>query len=173
MREYDEPDDDDDWPLGSIRPFPAAVRIAGTIWIAMGVLIFVGTGGILLLLLPATIAGGGCLMIFGGFTGVVFVAEGAWTLQGTAKGTGGNGAGSIFIALIFLCVGFFLARELVLQLPREVTDHEKLTQMLALAVTAVSGLGLLTAGVLALVGRKAYAAWREAGASAGTGRPAP
>lgn len=87
--------------------------------------------------------------------GAVFIHAGRQNTRGTAKGTVGNGVGSLVFGLLigglgaFLMATAFAVRALQFELA------------LAGGVNLVSGLGLLVAGALALAGSTDYKAWRK------------
>lgn len=164
--EYDDRDDDrdDDGPA----PFPLGVRLAGVVWIGFGVLSLInlavsfavagGNRG------PGATPGSGAC---GALIGVVFLACGYQTVTGTAKDTRGNGIGSIVFGLLQLLVGGAIA---VLGVggananpgnPANGGPPLAGVMLITGAVVAAMGVAMITAGVLALVGRRAYLDWRR------------
>ena len=159
MRERD--DEDDELQYG--RPeFPRAVQIAGIIWIVIGSLILLNAAAGLLLTFGtvgggADRAGGVCPMLIGVLFAAVFLHVGIQSTRGTAKDTLGNGIGSILFGLpnagfgVILIGGAAVAGRPV-----------GLILVLLGIVCLLAAVGLLAAGVLALVGRQQYKAWRRA-----------
>jgi hypothetical protein len=150
------------WPereYGLEARFPGTVLTAGVLWIVFGALSVLGV--LLLLALAFVVAGAPgprprgaeaeaagvvCGLILGGLFGAAFIFVGVQTVRGTAKDTLGNGIGSIiFAALALLATIFNLA---VGQVPQAVGN----------LITCV---GLMVAGILALVGRADYRAWKQ------------
>jgi hypothetical protein len=136
--------------------FPITVMAAGIFWIVLGgVLVLV----LLLALVGAflvaqgreekgeVVFGGLCLGLVIGLIGGAFIFVGIQTVLGTARDTLGNGIGSIVFGVLNggHGLGYALTREYLLS-----------------AVSFLCGVGLLTAGVLALVGRDRYKEWRRA-----------
>jgi hypothetical protein len=87
---------------------------------------------------------GGLLL---GLFGAVFVHVGVQSVRGTARDTLGNGIGSIIFGLLNLGSG---------------TLQAGAGQVIQAGVGFLVGAGLIAAGVLALVGRSDYKAWRRA-----------
>lgn len=158
----DRYDDRDDAP-----PYPGTVRVAGAIWILFGCF------GLLNAALAVVLAanpgpagpgggpnpGGSCCP---GLIAVAFLVCGYQTVRGTAADTRGNSVGSIVLAGLQLAVGVGLAL-LGLGAFGPGAGGAGLGPQEAVIVGAVVcglGMGLLTAGVLGLVGRKQYLAWR-------------
>jgi hypothetical protein len=154
----DDFDERDDFDRDDDPPFPMVVTIAGIAWIVFGALII---SGVLLLVVSAAgrraaggpvggdpnvvalWAPGGCLALFAG----AFIFVGVQSVRGTAPGTVGNGLGSIVYALFNVATVALLIQQ---------------RQFLAAAVGAIFVLGLIAAGVLALVGTSDYREWRRA-----------
>jgi hypothetical protein len=148
---------------GGRQGIPAAVRIAGTIWIIFGAVILLSAVLVPILTVGAEWAAGRpaaqartawfawtlayCFGLFIALFGVAFIFVGIQSVRGTARDTLGNGIGSIVFAIFNLGSGF-------LQLSME--------QFVPAVVGISAGIGLLLAGILALVGRADYKAWREA-----------
>src|SRR5262249_8913771 len=143
---------DPDLPIEDEFPvFPAAVKVAGALWILFG--------GVLLLYLVFLL-----LVAFGvvaapkprfglvevcfdavlGLIGTAFLSVGVQSVRGTASDTLGSGIGSVPFGLFLLAggvAGFW-------------------TNPIAAVVYLPSGAGMLVAGVLALIGHRGYKAWR-------------
>jgi hypothetical protein len=152
MREsFDEPEAEyDDMP-----GFPATVMAAGIFWIALGAVLVLA---LLVALAGAffmaqgrqekgeVVFGGICTGLFFGLIGAAFIFVGVQTVLGTARDTVGNGVGSIIFGALngAAGLGYVLTREYFQSV-----------------VSFICGVGLLTAGVLALVGRTRYKAWRR------------
>jgi hypothetical protein len=145
-----------DWDFEEEPEFPVTVMIAGIIWIAMGgllVLSFVAFMAITFLFAAeadkgAVVGVGVCSGLFIGMIGGAFIFVGAQSVRGTAADTLGNGIGSILFALMNWGHGasFTLSGLNILQA----------------VISFLCGIGLLVAGILALVGRGQYKAWRKA-----------
>jgi hypothetical protein len=147
------PRDVGDVDLGT--PFPATTIAAGVIWTVFGLLSLVQ----LVFVTPpwwemfdATAAGralevaGLILVVIYGLFGVVFSIIGFQNLRGTAAGPLGDSIGSVFFAALgaVVATGCFVAGAYA-----------------QAAVTLLTAAGLLTAGVLALVGRADYMLWKR------------
>jgi hypothetical protein len=104
-----------------------------------------------------------CGVIFVILIGAVFLNVGVQSVRGTARDTLGNGIGSILFGLLyggagtFLMIGSFFLHTLA-------AETETAALMLGIfgTIALLCGLGLLAAGVMALVGRDEYKAWRRA-----------
>jgi hypothetical protein len=148
-RDHNDRDYDD-------RPaYPLVVTIAGISWIVFGAVIIVNALLILVLVAAAPagparegiMAGVGCLSVFLGLFAAAFIFVGVQSVRGTAPGTIGNGIGSIVFALIN-------AGSLAVQIGRR--------DFLQAGLAGLFALGLLAAGILALVGSADYQTWRRA-----------
>ncbi len=152
MREsFDEPESDYDDEPG----FPMTVMAAGIFWIVLGAVLVLA---LLVALAGAffiaqgrqekgeVVFGGLCTGLFIGLIGGAFIFVGVQTILGSARDTLGNGIGSIIFGVLNggAGLGQVLTREYF---------HS--------AVSILCAVGLLTAGVLALVGRNPYKAWRR------------
>jgi hypothetical protein len=144
--------------------YPVPVTIAGIAWIVFGALILVNLMVFLLAMFGlaalgqgaekgAAIGGGACGGLILGLFGAVFLHVGVQSVRGTARDTLGNGIGSILFGLLNMGAG-------VLQVAGG--------QILQAGLAFVPGAGLIAAGVLALVGRRDYKAWRRAVRNKGT-----
>jgi uncharacterized membrane protein HdeD (DUF308 family) len=87
-----------------------------------------------------------CTAVIFGLIGGAFIFVGVQTILGTARDTLGNGIGSIIFGVLNggAGLGYILTRE-----------------YFASVVSFLCGAGLLASGVLALVGRSQYKAWRR------------
>jgi hypothetical protein len=92
-------------------------------------------------------------LLFGGG----FVCIGVQSIRGTASDTLGNGIGSILLGLLCLSCG---GSDLV-SVASGVGGRPVAVGVISAAVNLLSGVGLLAAGVLALVGRSEYVAWKR------------
>lgn len=185
--DYDDDDRTRDDPWGhdpeSLTPpsMPMSVKAAGVIWILFGV------AGIILQILnfavvaaenaqnqpqPPGASTGSCCGIF---FAIAFFIVGYQTLRGTAKDTLGNAIGSLIFAVLYLggavlviAAGAMIAGGNIPNngqpLPAGAADQDELMFMMVFASIMLGSLGsmLLLAGVLALVGRSGYLAWRRA-----------
>jgi hypothetical protein len=136
--------------------FPVTVMAAGIFWIVLGAVLVLA---LLIALVGMFIAaqgrqekgevvfGGLCTGLFIGLIGGAFIFVGIQTILGSARDTLGNGIGSIIFGV--LNGGAGLGQVLI----REYFQS---------AISFICGVGLLTAGVLALVGRDGYKRWRRA-----------
>ena len=129
---------------------------AGVLWIVFGAITVVNVAvGVLLVMAAAGGIGGLgsqggpllCVSVLLTLFGAVFVHVGVQSVRGTARDTLGNGVGS----LIF---GLFQSAGGVLRISQG--------DVVMAGVGLLSAAGLLAAGVLALVGRGQYKAWRRA-----------
>jgi hypothetical protein len=163
-------DQPEDVPLEA-PPIPGAVRAAGIIWIVFGGLILLNFVVQLLVLLTvnpqgqrggAFVAGNFCGVLFMGLVGGAFVNAGIQSLSGAAKDTLGNGIGSIAFGVIIgglagvLLIGILGATAAGAQ-PGELMW----IVVLALLINSLAAIGLLVAGILALVGREGYREYRR------------
>jgi hypothetical protein len=145
------------------RPYPVTVTIAGIAWIAFGGLILLNLLVVLLILFVAAagqqgggrgafVAGGVCGALLLGLFGAVFIHVGVQSVRGTARDTLGNGIGSIIFGVLNLGAGAAQAG----------AAQVGAAQVIQAGVGFLAGAGLIAAGVLALVGRNDYKAWRQA-----------
>jgi hypothetical protein len=171
----DEPDDRS-LDYGEEPPFPRTIRGAGAILIVLGSLVLLNVLLTLVLsfLLPRNVWGqeGACAVVYGlggicvalGVTliGWVFIQQGVRAVRGTLRDTRGTGIASIaFGVLILGAAGITLVTGAVI--------HGGLTELVdVMLVTALQsgfaglvGAMLVTAGVLALVGRGEYKRWQQ------------
>jgi hypothetical protein len=149
--EYEEPESD--YERGP--PYPGMVRAAGIIWIVFGGLILLNLGILLLMMFvlaqkgaaEAAMVGGVVGAVIVGLFGGVFIHVGVQSVAGTATDTLGNGIGSIIFALLNFAGAVAQAGN---------------GNVIAAVVSFLCGGGLLAAGILALIGRADYKAWRRA-----------
>src|SRR4051794_4787947 len=164
-REFD-PEDDvplPDYDQETEPPFPGAVRLAGILWLGFGILELLNALANLAVAFsrstgasPAPESGiGGCMCatLFGG----AFIFVGQQTLRGTAGDTIGNAVGSMVFGLLILAAGVALVAG-SLGAPNS-ADVPLLAAVGVFSLAA--GIGLELAGILALVGRGKYRAWRQ------------
>lgn len=152
MQEIDEEPEPD---FETAPGYPTTVTIAGIAWIIFGALILLNLLVLLLLMsglaaqgqAGAAVAGGVCGGLLLGLFGAAFIFVGVQSVRGTAHDTLGNGIGSIIFGLLNLGSGAL-----------QVVGG----QVIQAGIGFLAGAGLLTAGVLALVGRSDYKAWRKA-----------
>jgi len=140
------------------------VLAAGTIWIVFGGLILVNFTISVLVnasladarqrqdLLGGLFCGGLVFALFGG----AFIFVGVQSVTGTAKDTLGNGIGSI----IFAALGIVLGSLMLAAAARDARSVPYAT--VSAVITFVVAAALLTAGILALMARDGYRAWRRA-----------
>jgi hypothetical protein len=102
-------------------------------------------------------ASGACAMVFALLFGRGFVFVGVQSIGATASDTLGNGVGSIVLGLLCLSCG---GSDLV-SVAGGVGGRPVAVGVISAAVNLLSGVGLLAAGVLALVGRSQYVAWKR------------
>jgi hypothetical protein len=153
-----EPRGRDDWDRDDLPqdvPFPKLVSTAGIMWIVAGGVILVdGAIKVLSVLMLGSAVGRGAGAFFTGavcgagfiaFVGGAFLFVGVQSVRGTAADTLGNGVGSIILGALVL--GLALIALLV--------------DPLVAGINLVSAGGLITAGVLALVGRGDYKLWKR------------
>jgi hypothetical protein len=156
---HDE-DERPEWDFATAPAYPTTVAIAGIAWIIFG-----GINLLLMLLLfmfsaaaggqagaaggqaGAAVAGGACAGLVLGLFGAAFIFVGIQSVQGTARDTLGNGIGSI----VFGFINFGSA-----------AAQAAGGQVIPAGIGFLAGVGLLAAGILALVGRSDYKTWRKA-----------
>jgi hypothetical protein len=151
-----EPRDRGDYDRDDLRdaPYPKLVSTAGVIWIVFGGLILLNGAYALLRLLvlsptvraPGAFIGGAlCTAGFIAFVGGAFLFVGVQSVRGTAPGTLGNGIGSIILGALVLLFAILAL----------------LVDPVTAGINLLSAGGLITAGVLALVGRADYDLWKK------------
>ncbi len=154
----------DDQPESSVQTapgYPMTVMIAGIAWIFFGGLLLLNL--LVLLVGMFGVAAGGkvgdavggavCGGLLLGLFGAAFMYVGIQSVRGQAGDTIGNGLGSIIFGLLAFGCG-------AITLPMG-GDQVGVGKAIALGVYFLVGSGLLIAGVLALVGRGDYKAWRR------------
>jgi hypothetical protein len=143
--------------------FPLTVYLAGLIWTIFGGLILVNAAVNLLLILAMAAAWSADAMgeiwpaVVSMVIGAAFVYVGLQTVRGQAKDTLVSGIGSMIFAVLNGGFGAFL-----LAGPLAIAERARMVAAILGGVSLVGGIGLLAAGVLALVGRRGYKAWRLA-----------
>jgi uncharacterized membrane protein HdeD (DUF308 family) len=159
MREYEEEDDRPEEYEPAPRQLPATVLTAGIVWILIGGLILLN-GLITVVLLMATagapdapaeakgiLAGGSCTVLLIALFGAAFILVGVQTVKGTAKDTLGNSIGSLVFGALVIAGG-------IVNMARG--------EVIPAGIGILAAAGLIAAGVLALIGRADYRAWRQA-----------
>jgi hypothetical protein len=139
------------------------VLAAGVIWIVFGSLVLLNfLFGVLVLMvltppeLRGPILGGAfCTGLIVALFGGVFIHVGVQSISGTAKDTLGNGIGSIIFAGLIGGLGVFGL------LAAGAARGGNWGGVVQAAIYLVVGAALITAGVLALIGRDGYRAWRR------------
>jgi hypothetical protein len=139
------------------REGPTTVKAAGVIWIVFGCLILLNAAANLALSVGrAQAAGGMCTGWIAILFGAVFIHVGVQSIRGTARDTLGNGIGSIIFGLLNGGIGALLL------LGALATGRATaLVPAIIGGINLVSSVGLLAAGVLAILGREDYKAWRQ------------
>lgn len=154
----DDDFDDEPSPLVVEPVVPKTVQVAGVIWIVFGSLILLNWTLSLVLLIALAAAGpssgGSC---FGILIGAAFLSVGIQSIRGTAKGMGGNAIGSLFFGLLNAGGGIVL-----LFLGLRWGQASMIITGIIAAICLTAGIGLIAAGILALVGRKEYREYRLA-----------
>jgi hypothetical protein len=149
-------------PSRGSTEIPSGIKIAGFIWIAVGAF---GIINVILTLISADNGPGGSKIPALGcsvFVITAFISAGLSSIRGTATSRAliGNAVGSIFFSLIYFgltVVGLFVQDRVAGE-----------AQGIILIVTLLAGLlgiGLLSAGVLALVNKSAYDDYLNGGRS--------
>jgi hypothetical protein len=166
MREGVEPLE----PSGGQVTYPQSVKTAGVIWIIFGCLILLNAAvNLWVTMSQAALRGGPApaglgAVVIGALFGAVFIHVGNQSTKGTARDTLGNGIGSLVFALLNGAYGVMLV---MVGLAGMAIGAPMAIVVLAVGgVGILAGVGLLAAGVLALVGRAEYIAWRRAHKSA-------
>jgi hypothetical protein len=141
----------------SCRERPTTVMAAGVIWVVFGCLILVNMAVNLALTAgKAQAPGGVCTGWLAILFGAGFIHVGVQSIRGTARDTLGNGIGSIIFALLNGGIGALLVLAAA-----ALGGADALGPAIIGAINLLSSIGLLVAGVLALVGREDYKAWRQ------------
>jgi hypothetical protein len=164
---------EDDWDESSARrAVPSLVRTAGIIWIVFGSLMLLNAAVNLVLagMNGTNIGGVACGALFG----IAFVFVGVQSVKGTAKDTLGNGIGSLVIGVLnagvgaLMLIGGLALSSGAVAAPPQAAGQPAMQQLgliavIGGAVSIFAGLGLILAGVLALMGRTDYKVYRRAG----------
>jgi len=151
------------------------VKAAGVIWIVVGCLILLNLAAGLLInfavaanvngdAAASAIGGGICPALFIGLFGAVFLHVGTQSIRGTARDTLGNGIGSIVFALLeFGFAAMLGATAIYLNANQnaQIGPALMVAAFVGMVVSAIVGLMLFAAGVLALAGRGQYKLWRK------------
>jgi hypothetical protein len=150
-------------PAENLR-FPTLVKIAGLIWVVCGgTILLIGAANLWLSLHPTTAGGARAalvvafLQLFGLLVGVLFLIVGVRSIRGSAQDTLGNGIGSIGLSLPLLGIGYILFAAAA-----EVGEPSAALVVTVAALGSLVVIGMLVAGVLALISRAPYKAWRQA-----------
>jgi hypothetical protein len=151
------------WALSPAPRRPSVVLAAGVIWIAAGSLALANLAVNVLLIIASpqpkaqveeldkVIASVVAVAFFCGF----FVPVGVQTISGGPRDILGNAICSFFIALFVAVIGPIAVLTSLLR-------SIDLPSAIQVAVNLCLCAGLVAAGVLALVGRERYCAWRRA-----------
>ncbi len=149
--------------------YPTTATIAGIAWIVLGALILFLNLPLVLLLLtweapPQPPGQGGALrpeatlgVCVGYFAlvGAVFIYFGVQSVRGTAPGTLSRSIGSITFGLLNIGLG-------LLYLAAGALAPQAAARLIYSGAVFLAGAGLVATGVLAMLGRKDYKAWRHA-----------
>jgi hypothetical protein len=170
--DYDGDDREDDIAIS----YPLTVRLAAIAWIAFGCLMLLVSMTTCLLRLemigaageaarqagaPARGAGpeavgGVCGSIIQVVFAVAFIGVGIHTALGKARDTLGNAIGSIVFGLLGLgCGGLMIVGGVAMG------GAVPIALAIAGGVNVLTGLGLIAVGIMAVVGRGRYLAWRR------------
>jgi hypothetical protein len=166
--------DDYDDDLPPIRgQFPKMVQVAGIIWIVFGCIIALNAAVNMVLSFGNEAPGGKaaqggganiCAPIIGFLFGAVFIHVGQQSIRGLAKDTLGNAIGSIVFALLIGGVGAMalLGGAILGAVGGPVGGALSLVAIIIGTINLIASLGLFAAGVMALIGRSDYLAWKKA-----------
>jgi hypothetical protein len=165
-------DDSEDHGAGSedALTFPTRVRTAAKIWIVTGGVILLYRGAISLYIFVRAgenaVLGGLFWLLLGLLLGAFFLNAGMRSVRGQAVDIQLNGIGSMGIGLLNVCVGGLatcISALLVVVGPGAAGGKRGDFAVFATiaAIPLVCGLGLVTAGRLALASRGQYLAWRR------------
>jgi hypothetical protein len=155
---------EDDYRTRERAEYPRSVLAAGVFWIVLGSLIVLNAAANVALSLAVGVvnqgnqAAGACPAVCSSLFGIAFLFVGVQSVKGTARDTLGNGIGSIGIGVLNLGFGGIM---IALALSGPAQPQAALVAWIAGGVSIFAGLGLVGAGVLALVGRTGYRVWRE------------
>ncbi len=156
-------------------PFPQKVKIAGIIWITVGCLILVNLVASLLLnfVVAASagpeaagkaVGGGICPALVIGLFGAAFLHVGIQSIRGVARDTLGNAIGSLVFALIEFGFAAALGAAAVYMNANQNAQRGPalvVAAFVGMVASAIFGLMLFAAGILALAGRSQYKLWRK------------
>ena len=138
---YDEPPPEEERSIALPAAFPPIMLVAGILWILAGAA-YVGLFALgRLLQIPFSASE---LWLLAG--ALFFVHDGVQLIRGRFRDPLGDGIITILIGLFFLGRGFFEAGPGL--------------QMIALIISGFFGLVFLVPGILVLIGRKKYLAWK-------------
>lgn len=130
-------------------PAPTTTKAAGIIWIVFGGIILANLALLMFVAMAAgAVAGIVCAAPIGGLIGGVFIHVGVQTIGGKAKDTLQNGIGSVIFGALIAGQGILMMKQQVIEIAAIVG-----------IINLVCAGGLITAGVLSLMGRSQYQAW--------------
>jgi hypothetical protein len=161
-------DEEEEMSEEAVVPFPGTVRIAGIIWIVIGGLILLNAVANLIITSAlaagqnpgAAAAGGSCPAVVGALIGLAFIFVGQQSVRGTARDTLGNGIGSLGIGLLVSGVGVLAVLGGAAVAGQQAGQQGMILLIIGI-VNLFGGIGLLTAGLLALIGRGRYREWKR------------
>jgi hypothetical protein len=171
LDEYDDDRDrDEDYGAHEAPRFPMSVRVAGIIWIGFGALGIINVlVGLAMMAAQQGQGGAGAPSspCCGAFIAFAFLYCGYQTVTGKASDTLSNAIGSLVIGSLQLLIGGILlfGGAFLAQNPNFGGGPNGLPPeaLIILAILiGLMGTGLITAGIMALVGRRQYREWREA-----------
>lgn len=166
MIDPDSIDEHDQFPEEVV--FPGTVMMAGILWMVFGIGTF-GLGLLNWVLLaamanPGGAPGGCCGLVFG----LAFTSAGWNTIRGTASDTRGNASGSIVLGLLYAGLSVFAVAYGAGAFgpgpggqQGAAPGEEEIVMLITAGFCAVVSIILLTAGVLAFMGRSQYREWRQ------------
>jgi hypothetical protein len=171
----DSPPDDEFDDRDELDPpkYPKNLRTASMIWIIIGVVVpIISLCDLLAGFFIAQSAGAGdkayeilgggvCRLFIVFLVGMVFVSVGRTTLSGKAKDTMGNGVGSIILASLGAigCAAIIFTGTVILK-SGKMPEFGMITIGVGI-LNSIMVILLFAAGVLAIVNRDAYKAWRK------------
>jgi hypothetical protein len=146
-------------PGNVTHEYPGALRIAGSIWLAVGILLMAGllfsvfslgiyipnTSDLIFALFPLLIS----FLIAG-----IFVHAGRSSIIGTARDTVGNSVGSCLLAVI---IGYQALKPFTQIHFADISDYQLFMSLYYLALCSL----LLIAGIIGFSVREKYKAWRD------------
>jgi len=133
--------------------YPQTTRAAGIIWTVFGSLLVAAAIG-------HSVASGMtavCILIVAFVFGCVFIYTGVKSIRGTAREILSNCIGSVLFGLLWGGFNLLVLRTLVFGQPGPVNGFGALI----VCVYVACGIGFVTAGILAFLGRKDYRKWRK------------